>query len=123
MNNKEKRKEFLEKITSELVEDANKIGRQIREQIENFLSLERKLDQEGFEDAAKLKSETLRKIEKVIENVFWTLEDPEETDLAEDIEARAQIYLSEIGKDVEYVISEQRDGLVKMIRNALKRYG
>ena len=87
------------------------------------MSLERKLDQEGFEDAAKLKSEILRKIEKVIENVFWTLEDPEETDLAEDIEARAQIYLSEIGKDVEYVISEQRDGLVKMIRNALKRYG
>ena len=120
MNNKEKRKEFLEKITSELVEDANKIGRQIREQIENFLSLERKLDQEGFEDAAKLKSETLRKIEKVIENVFWTLKDPEETDLAEDIEARARIYLAEIGKDVEYVISEQRDGL---IRNALKRYG
>ena len=31
MNNKEKRKEFLEKITSELVEDANKIGSQIRE--------------------------------------------------------------------------------------------
>ena len=87
------------------------------------MSLERKLDQEGFEDAAKLKSEILRKIEKVIENVFWTLEDPEETDLAEDIEARAQIYLSEIGKDVEYIISEQRDGLVKMIRNALKRYG
>ena len=83
------------------------------------MSLERKLDQEGFEDAAKLKSEILRKIEKVIENVFWTLEDPEETDLAEDIEARAQIYLAEIGKDVEYVISEQRDGL---IRNALKRY-
>ena len=47
MNNKENRKEFLEKITSELVEDANKIGRQIREQIENFLSLERKLDQEA----------------------------------------------------------------------------
>ena len=45
MNNKEKRKEFLEKIISELVEDANKIGRQIREQIEKFLSLERKLDQ------------------------------------------------------------------------------